>query len=173
MPAGRVPTRWVWAAMLGRPSLVRHKELQPLRTGHATLLALNHKGTVALGANLETVEGRSAVRQGQVESDAEVGRVSSGSPTHRLNATPVPQGLLQSGIESVRYEPQRVKEVALAGTVGPDQERQRPKVDSTPGDALVVGDGDRPNKGRHSGHRLGLVRPRFNYVQHSPRTAGE
>jgi len=39
---------------------------------------VDDEGAVTLGANLEAVEGRSAVRDGQVEPDAEVGRVSSG-----------------------------------------------------------------------------------------------
>ena len=74
--------------------------------------------------------------------------VTAGPLTYFVNPTSVPQGVVQRCAQGISNKPQRIKEVALAGSIGADQKHERTKLYVTGSDALVIPQNDPCQKPR-------------------------
>ena len=80
----------------------------------------------------------SARRMVEVQSEAEVRRMSARATADFVDAPTITDRMIQRLVQRVGDESQRVDEVALPGTVRTDEERQRPETNVAGADAAVV-----------------------------------
>jgi len=115
---------------------------QGLGRVHDALLPLDFVATLRPSADGEGVVTSTTGAQRELETDPEMGGVTGGTPAHFLDASSVPQRVVERVPERVGDEPERVEEVALPGAVGPHEEREGAEADIARRDALVVLESD-------------------------------
>jgi hypothetical protein len=64
--------------------------------------------------------------------------MTGGTTSNLLDAAAISQGVVKRGTQGIRDQPECIEEVALPGTVRPDQECQAAEADVAGSDALIV-----------------------------------
>lgn len=105
-------------------------------------LACHREALTLLGGNLEGVVRDGAAGQIDDEADTDVGGMAARSAPYRSDPAAALESELHRVAEALAHEGQRVDEVALAGAVGADEDRQWLEVDGRLTDALVVANMD-------------------------------
>ena len=72
------------------------------------------------------------------QAHPEIGGMPRGTSPHFSDAASVPQGMLKRSVQRVRSETQRIKKIALAGAILPDEEVQTSQSERAPGNAHKI-----------------------------------
>ena len=128
--------RWIDSGIDDAP-LFNGIEVSSVRASHEALLALHFVPTARLRANGERVADRRVVRA-EIDTNPEVIGMSARSSADFADTSSITKRVVERIANRVGDETQSVQEVALARTVGADQERKLCRRDVARSNALVV-----------------------------------
>ena len=116
------------------------------RRSDDALLAPNEVPTLGPGADFERVPA-GCVGHVEADADGEVVGVAARAAPNLVDPATLAQGVFRRETQGLCREAERVEEVALAGSVGPHEKRERRQLDIASGDALVVSQADPGDRG--------------------------
>ena len=109
-----------------------------LAASDSTLFIRHAKPDVAYRAHLEGIVTALTRPQFKVDSNREVIRMAPGTSPHLMHAATLAQGIVEGRRQGIRSESKSIEEVALAGAIGPDEDREWSQLDIAGTNALVV-----------------------------------
>src|SRR6266705_2201751 len=118
---------------------------------HDAIFTLDLEPLAGSRAHAKGVATGDARRELEVQPDPKVARMTTRPTANLVDSATIAEGVVHGPVEGVGDKSQGIQEVALPGTVGPNQERERLQGDVAAADALIVGDHDPPEEPR-TGH---------------------
>ena len=106
--------------------------------GTAPCLVLNLEAPQRASSYSERIVTYLTRRERKEQTQSEMVGMSTGTPAHLVNAPTIAESVLKSTPKRVRYEAERIQEIALSGSIRSHKKGKRSELNVARSDTLVV-----------------------------------